>query len=57
MTRASDEQIRATQRRAWDLAGWRPRATDVPARCPYCGKVVSGEYRCPCGAMEGEHAV
>jgi len=52
MIRASDEQIRSTQRRAWDLAGWRPRASDVPPRCLYCGEVMLGKYRCPCRAME-----
>lgn len=30
MTPLTDEQIRATLRRAWDLRNWRPRADDVP---------------------------
>ena len=53
-SRASDEQCRATLRRAWDHADWRPRASDEPPRCPYCGEVMAGKYRCPCRAMEGK---
>ena len=38
----SEEQIRAVERRAFDLRDWRPRATDEPRRCAHCGEVVSG---------------